>query len=68
MSKRESAYTKTANIFNDLEGYLNFCRSYGYKYDESDLYNQRSYPYRQYQKLLAGKEPKDMWDVDSKNM
>jgi hypothetical protein len=69
MAKRENSnYTKTVNIFNDLEGYLNFCRTFGYKYDEADLYNQRSFSYRQYQKLLSGKEPKDMWEQDSKSI
>jgi hypothetical protein len=68
MSKRETTYNKNEQIFNDLNGYLNFCRNYGYKYDESDLYSQRSYVYRQYQKFLNGKEPKDMWEQDSKNV
>lgn len=54
-------------IFDDLEGYLNFCRDYGYKFDESDLYSNRSFAYRQYQKFLNGKEPKDMWEIDGKS-
>lgn len=67
MAKREnSGYTKTAEIFNDLEGYLEFCKDYGYRYDESELYSQKSYIFRQYQKYLNGKEPKNMWDIDGK--
>lgn len=68
MAKRENVNNRTQQIFDDLQGYLNFCREYGYKYDEADLYSQRSYAYRQYSKLLAGKEPRDMWEQDSKNV
>lgn len=52
---------KVNQIFDDLEGYLSFCKKYGYKYDEADLYNQRSYIYRQYIKSTTGKEVKDQW-------
>ena len=68
MAKRENFNSKTQQIFDDLEGYLDFCRTYGYKYDEAELYSQRSYAYRQYSKLLSGKEPRDMWEQDSKNI
>lgn len=51
-------------IFNDLELYRNFCRDYGYKFDERDLYSGQSYVWRQYQKSLAGKPVKDQWEVD----
>lgn len=67
MARNENRVNDRVNqIFNDLEGYLNFCRLYGYKYDESDLYSNRSYAYRQYTKFLQGKPFKDMWEVDSK--
>jgi hypothetical protein len=48
-------------IFDDLEKYLEFCRDYGYKYNESDLYNQYSYVYRSYTKFVAGKPVKNQW-------
>ena len=32
-------------IFDDLEGYRNFCRLYGYKFDEADLYKDRVFSY-----------------------
>lgn len=57
--------SRVNQIFTDLENYLNFCRSYGYRYDESDLYNNRSYSYRQFTKFMSGKNFKDMWDQDS---
>lgn len=53
-------------LFDDLDNYLNFCRDYGYKFDEADLYSQRSYAYRQYSKLAAGKQPRDMWAQDAR--
>lgn len=51
-------------IFNDLENYLNFCKDFGYKFDEADLYTNRSYVYRQYTKFVAGKDVRDMWAID----
>ena len=42
-------------IFEDLEKYLDFCQSYGYKFDEADLYSNKSYIYRQFTKYLTGK-------------
>jgi len=53
---------RVQQIFEDLEKYLQFCVDYGYKYDESDLYNQRSYVYRQYTKFITGKQAKNQWD------
>ena len=52
-------------IFEDLEQYLRFCQDFGYKYDEKDLYNWKSYAYQQYNKHVQGKFAKDMWSVDS---
>ena len=48
-------------VFDDLEQYLAFCRDYGYRYDERDLYNWKSYAYQQFNKFLQGKPAKDMW-------
>ena len=42
-------------IFEDLDKYRNFCRDFGYRFNEADLYNSRSYIYRQYQKFASGK-------------
>jgi hypothetical protein len=57
---------RVTKIFEDLERYLSFCRNFGYKYDESDLYNFRSFAYKQFQRLEQGKNPKDMWAADGK--
>lgn len=59
------SHPKVAEIFNDLELYLQFCRDYGYRFDESDLYNWKSYAYQQFNKWRNGKNAKDMWALDS---
>ena len=52
-------------IFDDLEQFLRFCQDFGYRYDEKDLYNWKSYAYQQYNKHVQGKFAKDMWIQDS---
>lgn len=52
---------RVTEIFNDLEKYLDFCRDHGYRYNESDLGNWKSYAYQQYNKFLQNKPAKDMW-------
>ena len=53
-------------IFEDLEQYLRFCQDFGYRYNEADLYNWRSYAYQQFNKYVQGKFAKDMWSQDSR--
>ena len=55
----------TREIYNDLDRYRDFCRDYGYRFDESDLYNNKKYPYQQFRKFDAGKNAKDMWSIDA---
>ena len=55
----------TNQIFTDLEKYLEFCKDYGYYFDERDLYKERSNAWRQYTKNLAGKPVKNMWEQDA---
>lgn len=57
---------RTRQVWEDLDKYLDFCKSFGYKFDEKDLYSNRSYIYRQYTKHLAGKPVKDMWELDAR--
>lgn len=68
MTKQENKYVnnRVTKIFEDLERYLDFCRDYGYKYDEAELYSTRSFAYRQFQKFEQGKPAKDMWAADTK--
>jgi hypothetical protein len=44
---------RVAEIFNDLEVFLEFCQDYGYRYNESDLYNFKSYAWQQFNKWHA---------------
>ena len=55
-------------IFDDLEQFLEFCQSYGYRYNEADLYNFKSYAWQQYNKYSQGKHAKNMWDEDSRRV
>jgi hypothetical protein len=56
---------RVAQIFEELEQFLLFCQDYGYKYNEADLYNWKSYAYQQFSKFAQGKFAKDMWTQDS---
>jgi len=53
-------------IFDDLEQFQTFCQDFGYRFNEADLYNWRSYAYQQFNKHLQGKFAKDMWHLDSR--
>jgi hypothetical protein len=56
--------SNVARVFRDLENYRDFCRDYGYRFDESDLY-RRNTPYNQFDKLRRGEYVKNNWDVDA---
>jgi hypothetical protein len=47
---------------------LEFCRSYGYRYNEADLYNFKSYVWQQYSKFTQGKNARDMWSEDGRRL
>lgn len=51
-------------LFDELEHYLDFCRDYGYRYNENDLYNFKSYAWQQYSKYCQGKNVRNMWIED----
>jgi len=53
-------------IFDELDNFRDFCRDYGYRFNEKDLYNWKSYAWQQYNKMLSGKTVKDMWEQDRK--
>lgn len=55
---------RTMEILADLELFLTFCQDYGYRYNEADLYNFKSYAWQQYSKYSQGKNAKNMWDED----
>jgi hypothetical protein len=59
---------RVRQIFNDLELYQEFCADYGYKFDESSLYDMRNYAFQQFSKYSAGKNFKDQWADDARKL
>ena len=57
---------RVIEIHDDLEKLLEFCQDYGYRYNEADLYNFKSYAWQQYNKYSQGKNAKNMWDEDTR--
>lgn len=60
--------SKVNQIFEDLEQYLTFCQEFGYRYNEADLYNFKSYAWQQYNKFSQGKNAKNMWEEDTRRL
>jgi len=59
---------RVTEIYEDLEKYLEFCQDYGYRYNEADLYNFKSYAWQQYNKYSQGKNARDMWAEDARRL
>ena len=59
---------RVAEIFNDLDKFQAFCQDYGYRYNEADLYNFKSYAWQQYSKFTSGKTAKNMWEEDARRL
>ena len=57
---------RVIEIQDDLEKLLEFCQDYGYRYNEADLYNFKSYAWQQYNKFTQGKNAKNMWEEDTR--
>ena len=57
---------RVIELQDDLEKLLEFCQDYGYRYNEADLYNFKSYAWQQYNKYSQGKNAKNMWDEDTR--
>ena len=57
---------RVTELFEELETYLEFCQDYGYRYNEADLHNFKSYAWQQYSKFSQGKNAKNMWDEDTR--
>lgn len=55
---------KFNEVFDELDQLRDFCRDYGYRFNEGDLYNFKSYAWQQYSKYRQGKNAKNMWDED----
>jgi hypothetical protein len=57
---------RVQSIFDDLDQFLEFCQDYGYRYNEGDLYNFKSYAWQQFNKFIQGKNAKNMWTEDGR--
>lgn len=55
-------------IFDDLDQFRQFCVDWGYRFDESYLYNMRNYAFQQFNKYTGGKNFKDQWADDLRKM
>jgi len=48
MGKREyKSNPRTQQTWEDLQKFLEFCRDYGYRFNEADVYNFRAYAWQQ---------------------
>lgn len=69
MGKREYRLNPRAvQCQDDLGNFLEFCRDYGYRFREEDLYNFKAYAWQQYNKFIQGKNAKNMWLEDARRL
>ena len=59
---------RVIELFEELDKFLSFCQDFGYRYNEADLFNFKSYAWQQYSKFSAGKNAKNMWDEDLRKL
>jgi len=62
------ANPKSQSALEELDILLEFCRDFGYRYNEADLYNFKSYAWQQYTKFTQGKNARDMWAEDARRL
>jgi hypothetical protein len=62
------ANPKVMQILEDLDRFREFVVEYGYRFNEADLYNFKSYAWQQYSKFTSGKSAKSMWDEDLRRL
>jgi hypothetical protein len=51
---------EVTKIYDELDAYREFCVTHGYVFDEAHLNNEKT-PWGEWQRVLAGKHPKDNW-------
>ena len=59
---------RVQSIMEDLDKFRDFCVDFGYRYNEADLYNFKSYAWQQYNKYSQNKTAKTMWDEDTRRL
>ncbi len=52
---------RTQQVWEDLDRFQEFCRDFGYRYNEADLYNFKSYAIQQFNKHAQRKADKGLW-------
>ena len=57
---------KVQDAQDELDRFLDFCRDFGYRFNEADLYNFKSYAFQQFNKYMLGKNAKNMWWEDAR--
>ena len=55
-------------LFDELDKLREFCVDYGYRFNEADLHNFKSYAWQQYSKFAQGKNAKNMWAEDGRRL
>lgn len=50
------------SIFEDLDELRQFCKDYGYTFNEADLYKSGSYVYKEFLKFKEGRSVNNNWD------
>lgn len=53
-----------SKVFDDLDAYRDFCRDFGYIFNEKDLY-KRNTAYGQYERHRRGDKVVNNWEEDS---
>ena len=64
MANHNKSTVQIKQVFEDLDNFRNFCREYGYRFNERDLYSPKSHSFRQFQRAAAGKPVKNQWEAD----
>ena len=59
---------RVTEIFEGLDQLREFCQAYGYRFNEADLHNFKSYAWQQFSKFSQGKNAKNMWDEDTRRL
>jgi hypothetical protein len=57
---------EVTKVFDDLQDFLRFCKTFGHPYNEADLYNEESEVYKQYRFLKEGTRISNNWMRDAK--
>jgi len=57
---------EVTKVFDDLQDFLRFCKTFGHPYNEADLYNKDSEVYKQYRFLKEGTRISNNWMRDAK--